>query len=62
MDYLGRRVASTLQIGEAAVDFIRQFKVDIGLIGISGIEEDGANRARPHGITWPPSMTIACPR
>ena len=25
-------------IGEATVDFIRQFKVDIGLIGISGIE------------------------
>ncbi|MDY0744935.1 DeoR/GlpR family DNA-binding transcription regulator [Paucibacter sp. R3-3] len=31
-------------IGEAAVDFIRQFKVDIGLIGISGIEEDGSLR------------------
>jgi DeoR family glycerol-3-phosphate regulon repressor len=28
-------------VGEATVDFIRQFKVDIGLIGISGIEEDG---------------------
>ncbi|MDN3919502.1 DeoR/GlpR family DNA-binding transcription regulator [Roseateles violae] len=31
-------------VGEAAVDFIRQFKVDIGLIGISGIEEDGSLR------------------
>ena len=28
-------------VGEATVDFIRQFKVDIGLIGISGIEGDG---------------------
>jgi DeoR family glycerol-3-phosphate regulon repressor len=31
-------------VGEAAVDFIRQFRVDIGLIGISGIEEDGSLR------------------
>lgn len=31
-------------IGEPAVDFIRQFKVDIGLIGISGIEADGGLR------------------
>jgi len=31
-------------VGEAAVDFIRQFKVDIVLIGISGIEEDGSLR------------------
>ena len=30
--------------GEATVDFIRQFKVDIGLIGISGIEMDGTLR------------------
>lgn len=30
--------------GEATVDFIRQFKVDIGLIGISGIETDGTLR------------------
>ena len=28
-------------VGEATVDFIRQFRVDIGLIGISGIEGDG---------------------
>jgi DeoR family glycerol-3-phosphate regulon repressor len=28
-------------IGEAAVNFIRQFKVDIGIIGISGIDLDG---------------------
>ena len=34
-------------VGEAAVDFIRQFKVDIGLIGISGIEADGTLRDEP---------------
>lgn len=28
-------------IGEAAIDFIRQFKVDFGIIGISGIDDDG---------------------
>jgi DeoR family transcriptional regulator, glycerol-3-phosphate regulon repressor len=28
-------------IGEATIDFIRQFKVDYGIIGISGIDEDG---------------------
>jgi DeoR family glycerol-3-phosphate regulon repressor len=27
--------------GEAAIKFIRQFKVDVGIIGISGIELDG---------------------
>ena len=31
-------------VGEAAVDFIRQFRVDIALIGISGIEPDGSLR------------------
>lgn len=31
-------------VGEAAVDFIGQFKVDIALIGISGIEADGSLR------------------
>ena len=31
-------------IGEATVDFIRQFRVDIGLIGISAIEADGTLR------------------
>jgi DeoR family glycerol-3-phosphate regulon repressor len=31
-------------IGEATIDFIRQFKADIGLIGISGIEADGTLR------------------
>ena len=31
-------------IGEMTVDFIKQFKVDIGLIGISGIEADGTLR------------------
>ncbi|GIZ50937.1 DeoR/GlpR family DNA-binding transcription regulator [Noviherbaspirillum aridicola] len=31
-------------VGEATIDFIRQFKVDIGIIGISSIEEDGTLR------------------
>jgi DeoR family glycerol-3-phosphate regulon repressor len=31
-------------VGESAVDFIRQFKVDVALIGISGIESDGSLR------------------
>ncbi|MFZ4287539.1 DeoR/GlpR family DNA-binding transcription regulator [Variovorax sp. HJSM1_2] len=31
-------------VGEATVDFIAQFKVDIGLIGISSIESDGTLR------------------
>jgi len=31
-------------VGEVTVDFINQFKVDIGLIGISGIEDDGTLR------------------
>jgi DeoR family glycerol-3-phosphate regulon repressor len=31
-------------IGEVTVDFIKHFKVDIGLIGISGIEADGTLR------------------
>ena len=29
-------------VGQAAVDFIRQFKVDFALVGISGIDEDGS--------------------
>jgi DeoR family glycerol-3-phosphate regulon repressor len=29
-------------IGEATIDFINQFKVDFGVIGISGIDTDGA--------------------
>ncbi|HET6521984.1 MAG TPA: DeoR family transcriptional regulator [Geminicoccaceae bacterium] len=29
-------------VGEAAIDLIRQFKVDFGIIGISGIDADGA--------------------
>lgn len=28
-------------VGEATVDFVRQFKVDYAVIGISGIDEDG---------------------
>jgi DeoR family glycerol-3-phosphate regulon repressor len=28
-------------IGEATIDFINQFKVDFGVIGISGIDTDG---------------------
>ena len=31
-------------VGEVTVDFMRQFRVDIGLIGISGIEADGTLR------------------
>jgi DeoR family glycerol-3-phosphate regulon repressor len=31
-------------VGEVTVDFIEQFKVDIGLVGISGIESDGTLR------------------
>ena len=31
-------------VGEATVEFIRQFRVDIALIGISGIEADGTLR------------------
>jgi len=31
-------------VGENTVDFIRQFKVDIAIIGISGIEADGSLR------------------
>ncbi|HEX2529600.1 MAG TPA: DeoR family transcriptional regulator, partial [Geminicoccus sp.] len=29
-------------VGEAAIDLIRQFKVDVGVIGISGIDPDGS--------------------
>lgn len=29
-------------VGEATLDFIRQFKLDYGIIGISGIDEDGS--------------------
>lgn len=29
-------------IGEATIDFINQFKVDFGIIGISGIDRDGS--------------------
>lgn len=28
-------------VGEATIDFMRQFKVDVGIIGVSGIEDDG---------------------
>jgi DeoR family glycerol-3-phosphate regulon repressor len=28
-------------IGEATIDFVRQFRVDVGIIGISGIDNDG---------------------
>lgn len=31
-------------VGEPAIDFIRQFKVDIAVIGVSGIESDGTLR------------------
>lgn len=29
-------------VGEATTDFLKQFRLDIGVIGISGIDEDGA--------------------
>ncbi|MGV8384327.1 DeoR family transcriptional regulator, partial [Pseudomonas aeruginosa] len=29
-------------VGQAAVDFIQQFRVDFALVGISGIDEDGS--------------------
>lgn len=31
-------------VGEATIDFIRQFRVDIGIIGISSVEADGTLR------------------
>lgn len=31
-------------VGETTVDFIRQFRVDLAIIGISGIEQDGTLR------------------
>lgn len=31
-------------VGEATIDFIRQFKVDVGIIGVSSIEPDGTLR------------------
>ncbi|WP_144327622.1 DeoR/GlpR family DNA-binding transcription regulator [Tepidimonas charontis] len=31
-------------VGEATIDFLRQFRVDIAVIGISGIESDGTLR------------------
>ncbi|MFM9433879.1 DeoR/GlpR family transcriptional regulator of sugar metabolism [Janthinobacterium sp. CG_23.3] len=31
-------------VGGAAIDFIRRFKVDVGIIGISSIESDGVLR------------------
>ena len=41
---LRRRQRDRAIVGEATVDFIRQFKVDIALIGISSIEADGSLR------------------
>lgn len=31
-------------VGEATIDFIRQFRVDVGIIGVSSIEPDGTLR------------------
>ncbi len=31
-------------VGESTIDFIRQFKVDVGIIGVSSIEPDGTLR------------------
>ncbi|QJQ07757.1 DeoR/GlpR transcriptional regulator [Undibacterium piscinae] len=49
-------------VGEATIDFIRQFKVDIGIIGISSIDEDRSRR-RSHPcecglFAW--NLTAAC--
>jgi DeoR family glycerol-3-phosphate regulon repressor len=44
MQHKGLRVITNNLNVAATVDFIRLFKVDIGLIGISGIEEDGSLR------------------
>lgn len=38
------RSADQAIVGEAAADFLRRFRVDIGIIGISGIENDGSLR------------------
>ena len=38
------RAADQGIVGEATVDFIRQFKVDIGIVGVSSIESDGTLR------------------
>ncbi len=35
-------------VGEATVDFVRRFRVDIGLIGISAVEPDGTLRDYDH--------------
>ncbi len=35
--------------GEATIDFVRQFRVDFGVIGISGIEADGTLRDFDYG-------------
>jgi DeoR family transcriptional regulator, glycerol-3-phosphate regulon repressor len=49
-------------VGEAAVDFIRQFKVDIAVIGISAIEADGTLRDYDYREVKVSQTIIACAR
>jgi DeoR family transcriptional regulator, glycerol-3-phosphate regulon repressor len=49
-------------VGEAAVDFIRQFKVDLAVIGISGIEADGTLRDYDYREVKVSQTIIACAR
>jgi DeoR family transcriptional regulator, glycerol-3-phosphate regulon repressor len=49
-------------VGEAAVDFIRQFKVDIAVMGISGIEADGTLRDYDYREVKVSQTIIACAR
>ncbi|HVE52697.1 MAG TPA: DeoR/GlpR family DNA-binding transcription regulator, partial [Ramlibacter sp.] len=39
-------------VGESTVDFIRQFKVDVAVVGISGIEADGSLRDFDYREVW----------
>ena len=39
-------------IGEATIDFIRQFKVDYAVMGISGIDDDGCSISTTAKCAW----------
>lgn len=49
-------------VGEAALEFIRQFKVDVGLVGISGIEADGSLRDFDYREVMVARTIIECSR
>ena len=49
-------------VGEATVEFIGQFRVDIGLIGISGIEADGTLRDYDYREVKVAQAIIRCSR